>query len=879
MAYDIIIGRDASDKERFGERGTIFLGKGYVKMGNYTSLSNKIWMDIARSHVVLVAGKRGSGKCLDGDTLITLADGLQIPIKDLENNKENILSLNERLKIEKNQKSDFFSRKTNRLIKLRLRSGKEIKLTPEHPLLTIKGWKEAQELKLGSRIATPRILPAFGDKEMPQHEIKLLAYLIAEGHTKKIVLFTNSDNKIVEDFRDSLNLFDQSLELIKEKEYHYRISCPKWKNKLIFHNLSRSSRGQFLKGIKNIYQKRSILQLLEREQLFGLLATQKYFSQNIMQLKKENLAIFLNRLFSCDGSIYRKKAGTGNLCWQISYSSSSEKMIRQVQNLLLRFGILSKLRKKKIRLKEKEFTSFELILSSDNVTKFIEQIGFYGRKEERAINAIIEMKPKTINPNIDTIPREVWDMYKPKNWAAIGRQIGYMHPKAMRERIYYAPSRNTLLQVAQAEQSNPLLLLAQSDIFWDEIISMEILDGEFNVYDICVTQNHNFVANDIIVHNSYSIGVIAEELAGLPPENAKNIASIIFDTMGIFWTMKYENEKEKPLLDSWGLKTKKLPVKVFVPFGKAEEYTSRGIPYDSTFALKSSELEAEDWIVLFNLEMTSLPGVLIERAISGLKESFRDFSLSDIQNSIINDSSASSETKEITLGLFKAAETWGIFSKSREGTEIRDIVNAGMTTVLDISVYSSVGAFNVRALVISLVSKKLFNSRMDSRRREELEALRHGQDYLSYKTEKKEPLVWIFIDECHEFLKKDEKTPATDALIQILREGRQPGISLVLATQQPRPIHRDAMTQSDIVLSHRVTSKQDMEALNEIMQTYVLESIRKQMDDLPSLKGSAIILDDNSERIYPVRIRPRFTWHGGESPASIKAEGKTEDNI
>lgn len=44
------------------------------------------------------------------------------------------------------------------------------------------------------------------------------------------------------------------------------------------------------------------------------------------------------------------------------------------------------------------------------------------------------------------------------------------------------------------------------------------------------------------------------------------------------------------------------------------------------------------------------------------------------------------------------------------------------------------------------------------------------------------------------------------------------------------------------------------------------------MDDLPSLKGSAIILDDNSERIYPSRIRPRFTWHGGEAPVAIKAE-------
>ena len=62
MAYDIIIGRDAVDKEKFGSRGLIYLGKGYVKMGNYTSLSNKIWMDIARSHVILIAGKRGSGK-------------------------------------------------------------------------------------------------------------------------------------------------------------------------------------------------------------------------------------------------------------------------------------------------------------------------------------------------------------------------------------------------------------------------------------------------------------------------------------------------------------------------------------------------------------------------------------------------------------------------------------------------------------------------------------------------------------------------------------------------------------------------------------------------------------------------------------------------
>ena len=91
---------------------------------------------------------------------------------------------------------------------------------------------------------------------------------------------------------------------------------------------------------------------------------------------------------------------------------------------------------------------------------------------------------------------------------------------------------------------------------------------------------------------------------------------------------------------------------------------------------------------------------------------------------------------------------------------------------------------------------------------------------LSHSTTREEPLVWIFIDEGHEFLPKEGKTPATDALIQLLREGRQPGMSLVLATQQPGQIHKDVMTQSDIVLSHRVTSQPDIEALNQIMQTF-----------------------------------------------------------
>ncbi len=76
------------------------------------------------------------------------------------------------------------------------------------------------------------------------------------------------------------------------------------------------------------------------------------------------------------------------------------------------------------------------------------------------------------------------------------------------------------------------------------------------------------------------------------------------------------------------------------------------------------------------------------------------------------------------------------------------------------------------------------------------------------------PLIWIAIDEAHEALPNDSITPATEPLIQIIREGRQPGITLVLATQQPGKMHTDVITQSDIVISHRVTAERDLKSFS-----------------------------------------------------------------
>ena len=115
-----------------------------------------------------------------------------------------------------------------------------------------------------------------------------------------------------------------------------------------------------------------------------------------------------------------------------------------------------------------------------------------------------------------------------------------------------------------------------------------------------------------------------------------------------------------------------------------------------------------------------------------------------------------------------------------------------------------------------------------------------------------EPLVWLLIDEAHEFLPREGKHAASTALITILREGRQPdAISFVLATQQPGKIHTDVMTQSGaVVVSHRITAKLDTDALSTLTQSYMRADLDKFLSELPRVHGAAVVLDDNNEKLF-----------------------------
>jgi hypothetical protein len=370
---------------------------------------------------------------------------------------------------------------------------------------------------------------------------------------------------------------------------------------------------------------------------------------------------------------------------------------------------------------------------------------------------------------------------------------------------------------------------------------------------------------------SYSASVMAEEISRLPPEIRNRMTVLFFDTMGVFWTMKYPNTRQEELLRQWDLEAEKIDINIFTPKGHFDEYRKKGIPADHRFALRTSAMNPDDWCNVFGLQLTDPLGILIERIVGGLQEDLVNFSIQDILTHIRSDVKAEKTVRDAAENRFLSAERWGLFDA--EGTTIDELMKPGSVNVLDISAYSDVaGNWSIKGLVIGLLSRKLLQERVVARKGEEVENIKKEKSYFYEEKTLEKPMVWIMVDEAHEFLPKEGKTPATDALVQLLREGRQPGISLVLATQQPGEIHKDVLTQSDIVISHRLTAQADVEALNSMMQSYLVTDLQTYLNNLPKNKGACIILDDNSERIYPVGIHPKRSWHGGEAPSALSVK-------
>ncbi len=571
----------------------------------------------------VVVGPNGSGKCVTGDTKIYLSDGRAERIDKVVNKrlgkakktedgfiiegdgtKIECLDFNT-LKTSKKPIKKFVKRKSpKKILKIKTRSGKEIKVTKYHPLFTLKDGEikalKSEELEKGTRVAVPRKVGFEPENKnfceliekikqddkiyIPYREEfrnilkqlkkertwKKLASEIGISHYTikglldkqsinlasliKILKFASLSNKEI------IGLLDTIIRNGKKTKFSFKNS-PDFSrffgyllsdgrlassSQIWFTNGTREVVDDYVYLVKKLFRKKPLVReyktgcwdvIFYSEPLRKILkklgmgsdTRKKRISNAILKHSSDReVSNLLNGLFCGDGYISNKS---------IEITTKSEELARGIETCFLRLGITFTTRDVKKGIAKSGFSAEYktiVVYGVNNFLRFNEKIRLVHNKKNNKIKKLIMKKANT---NVDLIEANQLIKKTAKEFSINVKKIKKQFP--ILDAYCYnqcLPSRDGLKLLCEkvfnghSESKEKLNTLANSDIFWDEIIKIEEIPGEKWVYDLCVELHHNFIANNIFVHNSNIVDALCFVLGRMSIKSmrAERASNLIF---------------------------------------------------------------------------------------------------------------------------------------------------------------------------------------------------------------------------------------------------------------------------------------------------------------------------------------------------------------
>jgi replicative DNA helicase len=435
----------------------------------------------------LLSDLRESG-CLTAGTRILRADtGTEITLADLlasEARDIPVWSLDDHLRLVPRIMTHAFPSGTKEVFRVRLASGREVEATANHPFLALDGWRALGDLKTGSWVAVPRSVPApLETREMAEPELVMLAHLLGDGSfvRRQPIRYASTD--------------EANLATVTHAALHFGINAIRDDHEAArCTSLRLPAPYRLARGRRN-----PIAAWLDSLGLFGLRSHEKFIPSQVFSLPKDQLALFLHHLWATDGSVTVTKSGDV----RVYYGTTSERLARELQLLLLRFGINARLRAVGNIYGHPQWTVD--VKGVKEQRQFLEGIGVHGERGLLVAKALQQLAAMTVAGLRDTIPSEVWERVRQvmedrsislnRMRVAVGSASrGDLNPKI-------SPTRARAGRIAQVLGDEELEMLATSDVYWDTISSVESV-GYQSVYDATVPGTHNFIANGIDLHNS-----------------------------------------------------------------------------------------------------------------------------------------------------------------------------------------------------------------------------------------------------------------------------------------------------------------------------------------------------------------------------------------
>ncbi len=440
-------------------------------------------------------------RCVTKDTkVVDASSGRRISVGDIVEGREkdvSVFALDEsNQKLVESKVTDAFQSGKRMTYRLQTRTGRNIQATANHPFYTQDGWKKLEDLSADDRIAIPRELNPSANNDLEDHELVVLAHAIADGEVSRSTGFYvyAGDERMRADFKRHVRRFPNTATTTDFSG-----------------NDSRSSAPSMYVKRRNTNQVAGADKMIDDLGLRGCTATEKFVPDEVFACSDESVALFLGRLWAGDGCVTVEDT---------FYATSSYELAEDVQHLLLRLGIKSRLHEKTFNYRGGTRDGYTVRVTNQDMRRFADVLGphLVGKRKED-LKSRVEAEEDITNRRgtQDIIPQSVHPVMRravvndaeenDTTLKATMEKAGVceklIRPSVGKRECRKGFGRSTVRSIAEATDDDELRRWANSDIYWDEIESVEKAGVE-EVYDLTVEDHHNFVAEDIIVHNSHS---------------------------------------------------------------------------------------------------------------------------------------------------------------------------------------------------------------------------------------------------------------------------------------------------------------------------------------------------------------------------------------
>lgn len=390
---------------------------------------------------------------------------------------------------------------------------------------------------------------------------------------------------------------------------------------------------------------------------------------------------------------------------------------------------------------------------------------------------------------------------------------------------------------------------------------------------------------------SYTLGALCEGLVadswmrlGQPDQ-----AVLLIDTLNIYGTLHAPADTTGADYRLWQLPSHVANVRYVAP-----EASRSTIAADSMrLTVDPAWLTLEDWCGLFDVDpfadpMGHLLGVMLEavrqrwqrQEPAGAGQSSQTSGIPDCLYVLDHDSDAlhfEESTREALKRRLLALDRLAFMA--RPSPRVETLLTAGVITVCQLRDLDD----RIRALFVAVLVRELMRSRARSDAQARLEAARvrlSSQSAVlvaasSQAADQIMPRCWIAIDEAHNYLPSSGSLPSRPVLRRLITEGRNIGLSVLVATQQPSGLDSSIQRNADTLLIHSMSMRDDISAAEGMVNTQIPNSASwgatekvsgkifdKVVRALP--QGYCLLSTDTANRVLGLRVRPRLTMHGGE---------------